>query len=109
LTRGWKPRVPRPVLPVCDWGSGMWACLESRTGEVLTLDESGLKRPGFGFEDWLWSWSQGDNLWERIVIVEERSGINPFTKQPMIFKTVSGARGAPYARTKSLRDWWRSS
>jgi hypothetical protein len=91
-----KTPQPSPVVPLCDWGSGIWSCLDAKTGEVLTLDESGLKRAGLAFDEWLWIWSQGGSLWDRIVIVEERSMMNPFTKRPQIFKFVTGTRGAPY-------------
>lgn len=88
--------LPRPVVPVCDWGDGIWSCLDSAAGQVLTLDEAGLKYTGQSLDEWLWAWSEGESLWDRTVVLEERELLDPFTKQARVVKVVTGTRGVPY-------------
>src|SRR5262249_18712006 len=38
--------LPLPVIPLCDWGDGIWSCIDSKTGAILTLSEPGLKDLG---------------------------------------------------------------
>ena len=48
---------PFPVSFLCDWGCGVWGCIDCETGAVLTIAEDGLKDSGqticAWFEDWV--------------------------------------------------------
>ncbi|MEO7589924.1 MAG: hypothetical protein ABI134_01810 [Byssovorax sp.] len=88
--------MPDPVVPLCDWGCAIWSCLDSETGAVLTMDEYGLKDIGQSFQSWLEDWVSGVNLWSGRIVYEERTGINPFTKQPMKAQVAVGTVGTPY-------------
>ena len=88
--------LPHPVVPLCDWGCGIWSCLDSETGAVLTMDEYGLKDTGQSFPSWLEDWVSGVSLWGRMIVYEERIGINPFTKRPMKSQVAVGTVGTTY-------------
>jgi hypothetical protein len=88
--------MPRYVVPLCDWGDAIWSCIQSQTGQVLVLDESGLKDTGDIFPDWIWRWAKGESLWERTVTFKEHTGIDPFTRQPRTSVLVAGTKGTPY-------------
>jgi hypothetical protein len=49
-------RVPSQVVPLCDWSGEVWSCVDEDTGNVLTLDESGLFDTGVSLEDWMKDW-----------------------------------------------------
>ncbi|MEO7590567.1 MAG: SMI1/KNR4 family protein [Byssovorax sp.] len=88
--------LPHPVVPLCEWGCGIWSCLDGETGAVLTMDEYGLKDIGQMFPAWLEDWVSGVSLMSRMIVHEERTIINPFTKQPMKAKLSVGTVGTPY-------------
>ncbi len=88
--------LPPPVVPLCDWGCGIWSCLDGETGAVLTIDEYGLKDIGQSFSSWLEDWVSGVSLFGRMIVHEERTIINPFTKLPMKAKLSVGTVGTPY-------------
>jgi hypothetical protein len=90
-----KP-LPAPVVPLCEWGDGIWSCIDSKTGAVLTLDESNLMETGTSFHRWLEEWVAGIDLWERTVTVEARAINDPFTKKAKVVQVVSGLKGTPY-------------
>lgn len=72
--------VPVQIVPLCDWGCGAWSCLDEETGAVLTLDEYGIVDTGLSLHAWMTAWVSGVDLVEKLFTFEERSGINPFTK-----------------------------
>jgi hypothetical protein len=94
------PGLPDSVLPLCDFGGGMWACLDESTGNVLTAHEGGLTDTGQSFANWLADWVQGVNLLDKMFVFEEHAAINPFTKKPMVVRTPTRAVGDPYKRIR---------
>jgi hypothetical protein len=88
--------LPPPVVPLCEWGCGIWSCLDGETDAVLTIDEYGLKDIGQSFPSWLEDWVSGVCLFSRMMVYEERTFINPFTKQPMKTQSAVGTVGTPY-------------
>jgi hypothetical protein len=85
-----------PVVPLCDWGDGIWSCIDSKTGAVLTLGEAVFMETGTSFHRWLEEWVTGIDLWERMVRFEDRAIKDPFTKKTKIVQVVSDLRGKPY-------------
>lgn len=53
-------------FPICDWGCGIWFCVDCGTGEMLKCDEMGIKKLGIQFGTWLEKWASGANLWLEI-------------------------------------------
>ena len=88
--------MPPPVVPLSEWGCGIWSCLDSETGAVLILDEYGLKDIGQSFQSWLEDWVSDVNLWSGRIVYEEVVGINPFTKRPMKSQVAVETVGTPY-------------
>lgn len=88
--------LPCPVVPLCDWGDGIWSCLDSDTGAVLTINEHGLKDTGQSFSSWLEDWVSGVSLWSRMILLEERIVVNPFTKQSEKVQLAVGTVGTSY-------------
>jgi hypothetical protein len=84
------------VVPLCDWGDGVWSFLDEETGHVLMLDEGGLTDTGLSLQSWMSDWVDGVPLAEKLFTFEERSGINPFTKKPMTARLRSRPVGTPY-------------
>ena len=88
--------LPLPVVPLCDWGDGIWSCIDSGTGVILTLSELGLKDTGQSLHSWLADWVSGVNLWQHTVVVEDKIMKDPITKQTKTIQVVTGTRGQPY-------------
>jgi hypothetical protein len=88
--------LPFPVVPLCDWGDAIWSCLDVETDSVLTMDEYGLKDTSQSFSSWLEDWVSDVSLWSRMIVCEERTVINPFTRLPMKAKSSVGTVGTPY-------------
>lgn len=88
--------MPPPVVPLCEWGCGIWSCIDGETGAVLTMDEYGLKDIGQSFPSWLEDWVSGVNLFSQMIVCEERSIINFFTKQSIKVQCAVGTVGTPY-------------
>jgi hypothetical protein len=88
--------LPLPVVPLCDWGDAIYSCIDSETGAVLTMSEHGLKDTGKEFHAWLEDWISGVDLWKRLVVLEDKVIVNPFTKQAQTVKVVAGTTGTPY-------------
>jgi len=88
--------LPLPVVPLCDWGHAIYSCIDCETGVVLTLSEDGLKDTGQEFHAWLEDWVSGVDLWKRLVVLEDKVVVNPFTKQAQTVKVVAGTAGTPY-------------
>ncbi len=82
----WPPKV----VPLCNWGCAIWSCMdcEGSSGRILTCESV---EAGFQFHvaagsllAWLSGWVEGRRLWnEMYEAVGGRSGINPFTREPM--------------------------
>lgn len=72
------------VVPLCDWGSGLWSGVDSVSGEAIALDESGARSMGMSIVSMFERWASGENLLQSLVMVEEYSEVrNPFTGAPM--------------------------
>jgi hypothetical protein len=94
------PGLPHGVVPLCDLGDGTWLCIDELTdgGTVLVLDEFGLTDTGVDLRSLLSDWVNGVGVWEKMFDIIEATGTNPFTRQPMIFKSPGRAKGTPYMR-----------
>ena len=95
--------LPSTVVPLCDWGDGIWSCLDMLTDTVLTLDESGLTDTKKGLRTWLSAWIDGANLFEEMFVFEESTMINPFTKQVITVGRPARAVGTPYVHAKPAK------
>lgn len=88
--------LPEPVLPLVDWGDAIWSCLDEECGRVLTLQEGRLVSTKWTLATWLEEWVSGGDIWGQMFVLEERSGINPFTKKAMTFRVIGRPIGDPY-------------
>ena len=85
------------VVPLCDWGCGIWSCIDCETGVILSMSESGLRGLKQGLHSWLEDWISGVNLWDRIVVVDEIRIKHPRTRQWVVSQTVTGMRGTTWS------------
>jgi hypothetical protein len=94
------PRRHPLLLPVCDWGCAIWSCLDCRTeeGPIVTMaGEWPLTNTGHDLRSWLQAWLDGTDLWnEMFEPSPTRTGINPFTKQPIEIKVTGTPRGSAW-------------
>jgi SMI1-KNR4 cell-wall len=90
--------LPHGVTPLCNLGSGRWACIDDldEEGTVLVLDIHGLIDTGVSLRTWLTNWLSGVSTNESMFDFVEQAGTNPFTRQPTIFRSPSRAKGKPY-------------
>lgn len=94
------PNRHLPVVALCDWGDGIWACMDAATGAILTSSEFGLMDTGQHLHDWLEQWAAGVNLWRQTVVLGETSVRDPRTKELMTVPTVLGMQGKPYVQSR---------
>ncbi len=88
------------VVPLCEWGDGIWSCIDSETGAVLTLSEFGLKHTAQDLHAWFEDWVSGTNIWQRMVILENKSMTDPLSKLPVSVQVVTGIIGRDYQPQK---------
>jgi hypothetical protein len=81
------------VVPLCDWGGGIWSCVDCETGAILSMSEFGLRDLEQGLHSWFEDWTSGVNLWERMVVVDEIRMQQPRTRQWVTVQTVTGMKG----------------
>jgi len=99
--KGWADGT----LPLWDWGDATWSCLDIRSpdGTIVTHDAHfGAFDTSFTIHTWLNAWLQGVNVWNEIFDMDAaptRTGINPFTKKPLIFRGHGRPKGAPRKRS----------
>lgn len=79
-----------PLVPICDWGCGIWSCVDCERGEILTCSEFGLTNTEFQFAAWLEQWAQGVDLWKGMFECESIELSGPLVTR---FKK---ANGRPY-------------
>ena len=91
-----EAELARAIVPVCDWGCGIWSRVDCVTGEILTCDEMGTRRMGIEFGDWLEQWANGVNLWSKVFEYEESEVIDPATLRKTIIHRQKSAKGVPY-------------
>jgi hypothetical protein len=91
---------PFPVAFLCDWGCGVWGCIDCETGAVLTISEDGLKDSGQTICAWFEDWVSGAALWRRVFAMRQRLVQDPSTKQPQWDEVASGTLGVPYVRRR---------
>lgn len=80
------------LLPICDWGCGAWACIDS-DGHIVTMDESGPTRPGHTLLSWLEAWVSGADLVAETFELVDGIMTNPFTQKPIAVKHRGRAKG----------------
>jgi hypothetical protein len=90
------PNMNIRVVPLCEWGDGIWSCVDVATGSVLTMSEFGLLDIGRSLQSWLEKWVAGENLWQQIVVLGTTKIQDPRTKEFVTVSTVKGLRGEPY-------------
>lgn len=88
------------VVPLCEWGDGIWSCVDSETGAVLTLSEFGLKQTTQDLHTWFEDWVSGINIWQRMVILENKTLTDPFTNLAVTVQVVTGIVGRQYLPRK---------
>src|SRR5262249_54083107 len=59
------------VVPLSDWGCGIWSCVDCETGAILSMSEFGLRDLEQDLHSWFEDWISGVNLWERMVVLDE--------------------------------------
>jgi hypothetical protein len=73
------------LVPLCDWGCGIWSFLDSRTGSLLTSDDHArLFDLGLGFAEWMTAWSRGTRHWDAMFEREEVETIDRRTGQKVL-------------------------
>jgi hypothetical protein len=90
------PNMNIKVVPLCEWGDGIWSCIDVATGGVLTMSEFGLLNIGRSLRSWFEEWVAGENLWQQIVVLGTTKIQDPRTKELVTVSTVKGMRGEPY-------------
>ena len=90
------PNTNVKLVPLCDWGDGIWSCIDAATGSVITMSESGLFDIGQSLQSWLEEWVAGENLWQRMVVLGTTSILNPLTKEHVAVQAVIGLKGERY-------------
>jgi hypothetical protein len=81
------------VVPLCEWGCGIWSCVDCKTGAILSVSEFGLRDLEQGLHSWFEDWTCGVNLWERMVVVDEIKIKHPRTRQWTVARSVTEMRG----------------
>ena len=81
------------VVPLCDWGCGIWSSVDCETGAILSMSEFGLRDLEQGLHSWFEDWISGVNLWDRMVVAGEIRIKHPRTRQWVVTQTVTGMRG----------------
>jgi len=81
------------VVPLCDWGCGIWSCVDCETGAILSTSEFGVRDLEQGLHSWFEDWISGVNLWDRMVVVGEIRVKHPRTRQWIVGQRVTGMRG----------------
>jgi len=88
---------PEKLLPICDWGCATWSCLDCRYdhGPIVTASNGeAFVSTGHKLSSWLGAWLAGVDLGEEMFEPgRTRTGINPFTKQPLRLKGQGKLRG----------------
>lgn len=92
--------LPGPTVVLCDWGCGVWGCIDCETGAVLTIAEDGLKDSGQTICAWFEDWVSGVILWRRVFAMRQQLVQDPSTKQPRWDEVAGGTLGAPYVRRR---------
>jgi hypothetical protein len=71
-------RWPVGLLPICDWGCGIWSCIDCSEPEfpivafdpIVSVEDPDWSHAFFpeceSFEQWMALWAQGENLWQRL-------------------------------------------
>lgn len=88
------PEWPERVVPVCNWGSAIWSCLDCRgeRARVIVSDNAHFHSPSVRTslpasshsspESWLDAWANGRLLWDDMFPnrpVRKAALVNPFT------------------------------
>ncbi|WP_342722981.1 hypothetical protein AAFG07_27705 [Bradyrhizobium sp. B097] len=96
LKEAFWPDTEVALVPLCDWGDGIWSCLDTATGCVVSCSEFGLFSTGQTLHSWLEKWVAGDNLWLEMVVPGTTIVQNPSTSEYVTVATVQGMKGDPY-------------
>jgi SMI1-KNR4 cell-wall len=98
--------LPQPLLPLWDWGSPAWSCLDTRSaeGRIVTQDADGSTLTTFDLHSWLDSWLRGVNVFEKIYEVKPMLITNPFTGKPVETKRQGRAIGVPIDFAEDMRE-----
>lgn len=72
---------PATIVPLCEWGSGVWSCVDCNSGDgaILTLDEKGLTYTAYDIRTLFSDWCDGVRIWDRLFHFQEVEVKNPFT------------------------------
>jgi hypothetical protein len=81
------------MVPLCDWGCGIWSCVDCETGAILSISEFGLRDLEQGLQSWFEDWISGVNLWDRMVVVNELRMEYPRMRKWIVGQAVTEMRG----------------
>jgi hypothetical protein len=87
---------PAFTVPLADLGCGAWLLVETRTGRVLGLDESGIVETEHTLERWLGDWAVGRDVVKEMFdddLATHHIGKNPLTKRSMVFRSRGPLKG----------------
>lgn len=89
----------RRIAPLCDFGCGIWAGVDSSTGSILTLTWDKGPRffdRGISFEEWMAAWARGARHWDAMFEFEQIETLDRRTKQKVLRKRAGKPLGTPY-------------
>ncbi len=92
--------LPGPIVVLCDWGCGVWGCIDCETGAVLTIAEDGLKDSGQTVRAWFEDWVSGAVLWRKVFAMRQQLVQDPSTKRAQWDDVAMGTLGVPYVRRR---------
>ncbi len=90
---------PKTLLPVVDWGCGIWTCIEfdedrERGGRLFTLCHEGLFRTQYTLQSWLEAWLQGVSIWHSMLEFEDRLVVNPHGHKAVSMPSIRAVKGS---------------
>jgi hypothetical protein len=98
--------LPAFTVPLADLGCGAWLLVETRTGKVLGVDESGIVETQQTLENWLMDWAAGRDVVKEMFDDRQAMhhiGKNPFTKQSTVYASRGPLKG------RRLSSWPQES
>ena len=89
---------PERLLPIVEWGDAIWSCLDCRSldGPIVTSSNGEpFANTGHTLRSWLAAWLRGvDVSKEMFEPGRQLTGINPFTREPIVIKGRGKPRGS---------------
>lgn len=79
------PVLSKAILPCCDWGGGVWSCIDCIDDKdlMVTISEYGVTNTGVPFLEWMQRWASGESLWDSMFEFSKASLRHPLTGKPV--------------------------